>query len=72
MEFGRVLRNIRNLSNEERECEEHFLQNTARDIEAGRFIIKLSLCDDHLEVGAFEENVIQRFHAIERTLIENY
>lgn len=61
----------KNLTNEELECEEDFIQNYKRDFE-GRFSVKLPTRDDVLEkIGDTESMAIKRFHNLENKFSQN-
>lgn len=56
---------------EESECEQHFLDNFSRDQVTGRFSVKLPLRDNYLSLGDSQETAIKRFYSIERKLLKD-
>lgn len=57
-------------SREEIECENHFSENTYRD-SSGRFVVKLPLRDNYVNLGESRQAAINRFLSIERKLLNN-
>lgn len=58
------------LSQEELECEEHFIKNTTRD-QAGRFVVKLPLKENFINLGESEKTALNRLYSLERRLSKN-
>ncbi|KAF2889157.1 hypothetical protein ILUMI_17016 [Ignelater luminosus] len=56
-----------NLTTEEIACENHFRKNTIRD-DSGRFIVKLPIKNDKLDIGDTRETALKRFFSLERNL----
>ncbi|XP_050295692.1 uncharacterized protein LOC126735666 [Anthonomus grandis grandis] len=54
-------------SKEEKEVEEHFIQNTRRDVN-GQFIVKLPLRDKFTDLGESYDMALKRFYSLERRL----
>jgi len=54
-----------NWSNEEKLCVEHFTKNTRRD-ESGKFIVKLPLKDNAVQLGKSYDIAMRRFMSLER------
>lgn len=55
---------------EELRCEEHFVKTVKRD-ETGRFIVKLPLRDDSIELGDSYSIALKRFQILENKLLKN-
>lgn len=56
-----------NWSDEEKLCDEHFIQNTKRD-KNGKFIVKLPLKDNAIHLGKSYDIALRRFLSLERRL----
>ncbi|KAF2900216.1 hypothetical protein ILUMI_05968 [Ignelater luminosus] len=56
-----------NLTTEEIACENHFRKNTIRD-DAGRFIVKLPIKNDKLDIADTRGTALKRFFSLERNL----
>ncbi|XP_066248814.1 uncharacterized protein [Euwallacea similis] len=55
------------MTREELECESHFAQTTTRD-EDGRFVVKLPLKNNFMELGESEQSALSRLYSVERRL----
>jgi hypothetical protein len=58
------------LSSEEIHCENHFKANTSRDLD-GRFIIKLPIKNEKLDIGESKNLALKRFYNTERKFAKN-
>lgn len=58
------------MSNEESECEDHFISTHKRE-ECGRFIVKLPLKSNYVELGESKGQAIRRFELLENKLSSN-
>jgi hypothetical protein len=58
------------LSSEEIHCENHFKANTGRDLD-GRFIIKLPIKNEKLDIGESKNLALKRFYNTERKFAKN-
>lgn len=54
------------VSEGDRFCEQHFVQNHSRDAATGKYIIKLPFLEDCLELGASFDNAVSRFCSLEK------
>ena len=61
----------RGLSNEENECERHYIENTTRDPVSGRYTVKLPFRENINELGESYSRALKRFHSLERSLSKN-
>ncbi|XP_048522596.1 uncharacterized protein LOC125504514, partial [Dendroctonus ponderosae] len=59
--------NTPNLSQEELDCEEHFINTTSRD-SSGRFVVHLPVKGNLSDLGESYEVALKRFYAMERKL----
>lgn len=58
------------MSNEESECEDHFISTHKRE-ECGRYIVKLPLKSNYVELGESKGQAIRRFELLENKLSSN-
>lgn len=58
------------ISNEEKECELHFIQHTTRD-DSGRYTVRLPFDDKLNELGNNKQSAIRRLGSLERRLMQN-
>lgn len=58
------------LTNEENDCEQHFIENFSRDV-TGRFVVKLPLKDNYINLGESQEIACRRLYSIEKKLANN-
>lgn len=58
------------LSQEEAECERHYIENFSRNTE-GRFVVKLPLKSNWTDLGESEQTALNRLYSIERKLAKN-
>ncbi|XP_072389556.1 uncharacterized protein [Diabrotica undecimpunctata] len=59
------------ISEEEASCEQHFIENTKRDVETGRFVVSIPFKTGTDELGDSEEQARRRFLSLERKLKHN-
>ncbi|XP_055632494.1 uncharacterized protein LOC129772975 [Toxorhynchites rutilus septentrionalis] len=65
------IEDVKEHSNEEQACEEHFLQTTSREVD-GRFVVRLPLREDMITLmGDSYQPALRRFLAMERKLASN-
>ncbi|XP_055632588.1 uncharacterized protein LOC129773062 [Toxorhynchites rutilus septentrionalis] len=65
------IEDVKEHSNEEQACEEHFLQTTSREVD-GRFVVRLPLREDMIALmGDSYQPALRRFLAMERKLASN-
>ncbi|XP_066141168.1 uncharacterized protein [Euwallacea fornicatus] len=62
---------LSHMTEEERECEEHFIKTTVRD-EGGRFVVKLPLKQKFTDLGDSKQTALNRLYAIERRLAKTH
>ena len=59
------------LSNEENECEKHYMDSTTRDPVSGRYTVKLPFKENINELGESYSRALKRFYSLERSLSKN-
>lgn len=58
------------MSNEERKCLEHYMKNTTRESETGKYIVRQPFKEDVNELGESYNRALKQFYALERTLLK--
>ncbi|XP_076624584.1 uncharacterized protein LOC143343501 [Colletes latitarsis] len=59
------------LSREENDCENHYRENTTRDVTTGKYIVKLPFKQDRQPLGDSFTIALRRFHSLEKSLNRN-